>query len=88
MGKFFFIASTYLLEADRAAFYTNSEQIKRELQEEADLLRKENKDLKKLRDDLQANKRVTTTKLYKLFKFCRLQLQACRKLQQAFLLMR
>lgn len=47
-----------LLDADRKAFYINAEETKKKNNEMIEQLKKENKELKKLRDDLIANKRV------------------------------
>lgn len=47
-----------LLDADRKNFYNNAEETKRKNNEIIDQLKKENKELKKLQDELIANKRV------------------------------
>lgn len=48
---------------DRQAFYYSAEETRRKNDEIIKQLKKENKDLKKLRDDLLANKRVNKINL-------------------------
>lgn len=52
------IKKSGLLDADRKNFYNNAEETKRKNNEIIDQLKKENRDLKKLQDELIANKRV------------------------------
>ena len=47
------------LDIDRKAFYYSADETRKKNDEIIKQLKKENKDLKKLRDDLLANKRVT-----------------------------
>lgn len=53
------IKKSDLLDADRKHFHQNAEETKRKNNEIIDQLKKENRELKKLRDELIANKRVT-----------------------------
>jgi hypothetical protein len=55
------IKKSGLLDADRKNFYNNAEETKRKNNEIIDQLKKENRDLKKLQDELIANKRVLYT---------------------------
>lgn len=55
------IKKSGLLDADRKNFYNNAEETKRKNNEIIDQLKKENRDLKKLQDELIANKRVVYT---------------------------
>lgn len=57
------IKKSGLLDADRKNFYNNAEETKRKNNEIIDQLKKENKELKKLQDELIANKRVTPSNL-------------------------
>lgn len=54
------IKKSTLLEADRTTFWKNAEETKRKNKEMIEELRKENKQLKTLRDELIANKRAST----------------------------
>jgi len=47
-----------LLDADRKHFHQNAEETKRKNNDIIDQLKRENRELKKLRDELIANKRV------------------------------
>ncbi len=62
-----YFVKTIITEADRTIFYKNSEETKKKNNELIEQLKKENKHLKSLRDDLQQNKRVK--KLYSLINF-------------------
>lgn len=49
----------FTLDIDRKAFYYSADETRKKNDEIIKQLKKENKDLKKLRDDLLANKRVS-----------------------------
>ncbi|KAM3132152.1 hypothetical protein pb186bvf_015747 [Paramecium bursaria] len=59
------IKKSGLLDADRKNFYNNAEETKRKNNEIIEQLKKENKELKKLQDELIANKRGATASMAK-----------------------
>ncbi|CAD8072020.1 unnamed protein product [Paramecium primaurelia] len=59
------IKKSGLLDADRKNFYNNAEETKRKNNEIIEQLKKENRDLKKLQDELIANKRGASASLAK-----------------------